>query len=524
MATRSWILLVGASLLISCTATPGGTPASPVPSSGANAGSGVVEPTAPPTPSPVTSSPAASTPVASADLPTAAPSTTPALSPWRSPGSATLPVRGLPDDVLNQVLMAPLPGGSVYVSIPSDRGAVLALLGTDLRSVPGWPIEIAATTRCTFIGAADDGSVRAICDATDIRQPDWCCDTARAFAFDHDGRIMPGWPVEVPASIEARVIGRDFVLFATEWITDVEEVGAPSHRSWLLRIGPDGAVTKGAEVGMVATMGQDAWAIGPDGVAYGTESVGEWTDMPTGNEKSRVLAVDQSGLVAGWPVSIDGVASGPAFAPDGRILVAVGVIEEPRSWVVALEPSGTGPAVSSATLPLTSAITPGGIACSGYFPVPPLTAERTIVTSDWVAGSTWYALGPALEPLSGWPVQQAGDPQSAARARPGDVDCAGLAFVEPVLGSDGTLYFPLAASSVTTGGSLTAIGRDGAVVPGWPVELRRADAGFWSVVVGADGAVFALAVEPEAGGGDSATILAIDPAGAVRWRTTIVEP
>jgi hypothetical protein len=69
-----------------------------------------------------------------------------------------------------------------------------------------------------------------------------------------------------------------------------------------------------------------------------------------------------------------------------------------------------------------------------------------------------------------------------------------------------------------------AVGRDGAVVPGWPVGLRRAASGFWSVVVGPDGTVFALAVEPETGGKSSATILGIAPDSTVRWHTTVIEP
>ena len=44
------------------------------------------------------------------------------------------------------------------------------------------------------------------------------------------------------------------------------------------------------------------------------------------------------------------------------------------------------------------------------------------------------------------------------------------------------------------------------------------------VVVGADGTVHALAIEPESSGGSSASILAIAPDSTVRWTTTIIEP
>ncbi|MBF8289922.1 MAG: hypothetical protein HW391_890, partial [Chloroflexi bacterium] len=58
----------------------------------------------------------------------------------------------------------------------------------------------------------------------------------------------------------------------------------------------------------------------------------------------------------------------------------------------------------------------------------------------------------------------------------------------------------------------------------WPVELRRAGSEFWTVVVGPDGTVHALAIEPEAGGGSSATILAIASDSSVIYGTTVVEP
>jgi hypothetical protein len=68
------------------------------------------------------------------------------------------------------------------------------------------------------------------------------------------------------------------------------------------------------------------------------------------------------------------------------------------------------------------------------------------------------------------------------------------------------------------------VGADGRVVEGWPVGLRRAGSGFWSVVVSANGTVYALAIEPEPGDRSSATILGIAPDSTVRYTTTIVDP
>ena len=86
------------------------------------------------------------------------------------------------------------------------------------------------------------------------------------------------------------------------------------------------------------------------------------------------------------------------------------------------------------------------------------------------------------------------------------------------------IYLPLAATSAKKGGSLVAVGPDGKILSGWPVTLTRPGAEFWSVVVGSDGTVYALTIEPETGGKLSATILAIARDSTVLSRTTVVQP
>ena len=74
------------------------------------------------------------------------------------------------------------------------------------------------------------------------------------------------------------------------------------------------------------------------------------------------------------------------------------------------------------------------------------------------------------------------------------------------------------------GGSIIAVAEDGQVRPGWPIELKRPGSEFWSAVVGPEGTVNALAIEPEPEGRSSATILAIAPDGTIMYRATIVDP
>jgi hypothetical protein len=136
-----------------------------------------------------------------------------------------------------------------------------------------------------------------------------------------------------------------------------------------------------------------------------------------------------------------------------------------------------------------------------------------------------YALDSSQAIMPGWPFAPA---TPLVRARPGYESEHEAGYcplpVPPSVGPDSTLYLALEARNESVGGSLVAVGPDGRVRPGWPVELRRPGAEFWSVVVGPDGTAYALAIEPEAGDTSSASILAIAPDSTVRWTSTIIDP
>lgn len=478
-------------------------------------------PSQPPASPSVTADPTVSPDPSEPPPPTNAPSATPARSPGPSPLPATLPVSGSARQAGLGVLLAPGSEGMLYISIPDPGGAVIAILDSGGRPRPGWPIAVPYSTACSFLGAADDGSVRAICDGTDIQQPELCCDSARAFAFDRDGRLMPGWPVEIYAGSTARVVGGDLVLLSDMPTTDVIAFGEVTETAWVSRISADGVVMEGREVPIVSRGGYDVWEIGPDGIGYGVEYIDK-TDR--GGEvpyTSELTAIDLGGVVDGWPVPLDGTASPPSFDADGRIIVAEASRSGPVTRVVALSPHGAGTLVASAYLPLESA--DWGVDCVHGPPDPPLVADDgTIVVHDIKIQSAFYALDASLEVLPGWPWRPTTAIAYVETGVPDGIDCP--ADVDPALGPTGVLEAALLPVYDRVGGSLVAIGRDGRVVPGWPVELKREGSAFWSVVAGADGTAYALAVEPESSSASSATILAIAPDSTVRWRTTVVEP
>lgn len=470
------------------------------------------------TPAPETTSPAPTVP-ASTQPPS--PTATPAVKPSPYPAAA-LPVRGKLAKHGAFLSLAPAPDGSLYVVIPDESGAVLALLDRTGVPAPGWPVTLPNTTYCGFLAAAADGSVRAICDATDIKQPDWCCNTFRAFALNPEGRPLPGWPREIDAIAAARVVGDDLVVLSDLPVTDAVAIGSVRSRVRLSRIGPDGAIAPGVEVPMVHRGAHERWAIGPDGVAYGSSTVVEDVDEP-----DQVLAIDSSGRVDGWPVTLPGDGSPPALDADGRVLLLVGSKrdgpadeEGATASVVAIDPADpAAPPASGAPL-----IGLGfGVDCYvsplGH---PPLSRGGVIVARH---GMSFYALDGSLRLLPGWPYEASSSLQDWAYPTTGDeeggLDCS--VYAVPVLGPDGTLYAPLAAESESTGGSLVAIQRNGKAVPGWPVALQRAGSGFWTVDVGLDGTVFAAAMEREKNG-LSATILGIAADSMVLWRTTVLEP
>jgi hypothetical protein len=241
---------------------------------------------------------------------------------------------------------------------------------------------------------------------------------------------------------------------------------------------------------------------------------------------SELVALDDTGVQPGFPVAIEGIASMAAFDGAGRVQLTVGSLADGTTRVLVLDQRGT--AISAGSSVLTMATVEysedtGG--CVVTSPQAPRVARdgTSFVYSE--LDTAVYALDSSQAIMPGWPVEP-GTP--LVRARPGYESEHEAGYcpppVPPAVGPDGTLYLALEAGNTTVGGSLVAVGPDSRLRPGWPVELRRPGAEFWSVVVGPDGTVYALAIEPGAGDASSASILAIAPDSTVRWTTTIIDP
>ncbi len=452
--------------------------------------------------------------------PTATSIATPSLPP--SPASASLPVRGSARATELGIQLAPAADGTLWVTIPAPGDSVLlALLDRSGRLSPGWPTVLDGATRCGQLLPVEDGSVRVLCTPEELNRE--LNSGARAFAFGSTGRSLVGWPVDIPGFfVTGRVIGDDLTLYASRSLGDVEIEGQPSADAGIVTVAADGVLVDGARITSFDHCCR--WAVGPDGIAYGAASVIGPDQEPA--DASRITALDLSGIRVGWPVSFDGITSVPAFGPGVRVVLSVGSSARRTTRVLAFNPDGQAVAASSPELPILTAeivTLDGPYECGLPTPPPPLVAQDGTIFVFSEIDTAIVGLDASLEVIGGWPYRP---PTPLTRRDPGhpegDLSCPSLAI--PAVGPESTLYLPLAARDANVGGSLVAVGSDARVRPGWPVGLGRAGAEFWSIVVGSDGTIYALAIEPETGDGSSATILAITPDSTVLYTTTIVDP
>jgi hypothetical protein len=503
------LAIVAAVMLVGCGAA---SPSFPT-DGGQTAGPPTAAPTAAPA-QPDPTMPGASTP---------GPWPTPAITAAVTP--ASLPVK------TGSVHLAAGPDGGLYVlvdrtrSLPSDppSTAVLALLDSIGRPRAGWPIQIVGwacgaepyegvtrqSTRQPVV--ATDGSMRLVCDA----DPDGDLAGKRlAFAFTPEGTLMPGWPVDPRTGDSweqaATVVG-DRLYVPGRLITGEGGTKTASVASWVNEILGDASGREGTRISTPNGVMPDV-VLAPDGslsvVAMGDQ---KW-----------IMAIDVSGSIPGWPLTFDLSVSQPAFGPDGRMYLVQ--VQSGRTSTLVVARDGQVLPIGSDPVDVEQTALWQGAGPDGFLPAPPIvsTDGTVFLIEDADSGLTVVALDPAGKVMAGWPYQAAVHLEWQGRCARQETGC-GVMRTMPVVGPGNVLHLLLAAGDTSKGGSIVAIGPDGAVRPGWPVVLPDTGSVFRSVVVGPDGTAYAVALdrvtEPT-----TATVLAIDPDGTIRYRAPIVAP
>lgn len=431
----------------------------------------------------------------------------PPSSPSPEPGWTAVP--GTLPVASGTVQMAPGPYGGLYVVVDSEGESVVALLDAAGSERPGWPTALPGWScdapnpdAAWSPGVAPDGSVRILCYRDGTPGED-----VTAFAFDAEGRPFGGWPVALPDDIAGAPRTVDGTL-----LVPVREAGdggdSPGGTFRLLAVGADGTVRDGARLDVADATGGIV-SIGPDGIAY----------LLDGNE---ITAFDLDGIL-GSPARVDGNVSNLAFDRSGRVHVTSSA-GDGTTRLLHVDAAGRVRDAGPGDLPIAGASAWSGAGPAGR-PIAPLVGGdgTTYVVGEADGEAVVYGINAAGAIMDGWPYRDPAPLPWQGSCPEGSTGC-GVRRATPAVGDDGTLYLPVAAVGPAAGGSVVAIGRDGRVVPGWPVGLRRSGADFWSVVAASGQTAFALAVEPEQGSGSSATILDIAIDSAVRYRATVVGP
>jgi hypothetical protein len=446
--------------------------------------------------------------------------------PWPTPAVAAATTHASLPVKTGSVQLASGPDGGLYVLVNETRtlqsdppnAAVLALLDSVGRPRVGWPIQIAgwscgADPFGDITGqplVAADGSVRLVCDSDPVGN---LAGNRLAFAFTPEGTVMPGWPVDPESGDSweqtATVVG-DTLYVPGRQITGDPGTEGSSVAFWVNEIGADPSGREGTHLSTPKGVSPDV-VLAPDG----SLRVLAWADL------TWIMGVDVSGPIRGWPLTFDLSVSQPAFGPEGRMYLAQVQAGRTRTTVVARDgevlPIGSDPVDVEQTEQWQGAGPDGGAA-------PPIVSAdgTTFLIEDARSRLMVVALDPAGKVMAGWPYQAAVHLEWQGSCGLPTTGC-GIMRTAPVVGPGNVLHLLLAANGSTKGGSILAIGPDGAVRPGWPVVLPDAGSVFRSVVVGSDGTAYAVAIdrvtEPT-----TATILAIGPDGTIRYRVPVVVP
>jgi hypothetical protein len=357
---------------------------------------------------------------------TPTPAPTAAPSP-RKPGAAP---RGWPVSLASMEATGRLADDGTSYFIEGDY--LVAVDGSGHERA-GWPQPLGfradLNTPVTF-GA--DGTVYA-----------W--DENTVVAYRADGTRPAGWPYHAPAIEEVLPVPRGVYVESEpsgsaacgderHVMTLIGTTGAVQS-TWTLQgeiaaVGPDGTIYSG-QAGSILAYASDG-AVKPGWPATGWSNVsldssghlflwwwkfremsGISMEGPGEALETKIAAVDQNGRpYAGWPVTIEGAASAPAFGPDGTVYVT----------------------------------------------------RETYASGSSAASDSVLALDADGKSKPGWPVALPAG-HSLLRSVPG---VSASAPDPPHVGSDGTVYFGATTAEPSSPGVLEALDPSGRLVPGFP--------------------------------------------------------
>ena len=447
--------------------------------------------------------------------------------PADSPSAGALPVRGSGQELGTGIRMAPGTDGDLYVSIPKPPGRVLvALLDSAGHPRAGWPLVVDGTTSCEHLLPVDDGSVRILCTLENRVGTGFA--VVRAYGFDSKGRSLAGWPIDLDrygadGYFAARVIGSELTVLAWKSLGNEIKQGQPAGNAWIATVAADGTVRAGSKVPYGTNCCTNAFAVGPDGVAYGTTH--QFGQSPSAANLSELLAISFAGVRTGFPVAIAGIASVPAFDAAGRLHLTINDGPDQLAATLVLDTAGQMVGGGSGGLGFSATDVCVGIEGSCEVPAAPLVGAdgTTFVVGAYFRSTIVAGMSPSGQAMAGWPYRSDAGHQGIGICPAGAV-CDGYNFAAPTMGPGNVVYLLHAAASTSAGGRIVAIGPDGRLVAGWPVRLKRAGSEVWSAVLAADGNAYVLAIEPEPNNGHSATILALAPDSTVLYTTTVIDP
>jgi len=419
------------------------------------------------------SSPSASGSTATTPGPTATPTAAPTPPPTL--GTALSPVNpggwpiAIQTDFLSEVQVGP--DGTLYVAglMPVDATG---------HGRVGW-LALPDGSYVTPAVFGPDGSAFGELDG-------------QVWAFDPDGKARTGWPLDVAASGWAISPGGKLYLmqWPTEGVTDVtimDDHAAPVS-SWSVPkvldyscdylIQPDGTFWLTYPVADPSWWGAcEIHAFGTDGKELSTGAIEDrWSGMSTGSNgvvaawyydfdedsqerpaRTRVAILGRDGRpLAGWPVTLEGAASPPAYGSDGSLYFTL--LNSPANQVVALDEAGKvkpGWPVALAGDPLTVA----AVGTEPLIPQSPIVGGSAVYVATQTEVDAFDGAGKMLD---GWPytLPAAWDDSRCTSSAETPVWNTG-----PVFGSDGSgsgrLYLGL-------DDRIVALTPGGAEATGWP--------------------------------------------------------